>query len=40
MQTSDCVTLPKSEQQDLLVCLTGHIGQGILESGVMQIVFK
>jgi hypothetical protein len=40
MQGSECVTLPKSEQQDALVCLTGHMGQGILESGVAQMTFK
>jgi hypothetical protein len=38
-QTNECVTVPKDTQQDLLVCLTGHIGQGILESGVAQFVF-
>jgi hypothetical protein len=38
-QTHDCVTVPKDTQQDLLVCITGHIGQGILESGVAQFVF-
>lgn len=39
-QGSECVTLPKNEQQDLLICLTGHIGQGILEDSVMQMVFE
>lgn len=34
-QANDCVTV-KSERQDWLVCLTGHIGQGILEGGVAQ----
>jgi hypothetical protein len=38
-QSNDCVTVPKDAQQDLLVCITGHIGQGILESGVAQFVF-
>jgi hypothetical protein len=38
-QTNNCVTVPKDAQQDLLVCITGHIGQGILESGVAQFVF-
>ena len=37
-QTNDCVVL-KDRRQDLLVCITGHIGQGILESGVAQMVF-
>jgi len=40
MQGSECVTLPTSEQQDALVCLTGHMGQGILESGVARMTFK
>lgn len=34
-QARDC-TIVKSERQDWLVCLTGHIGQGILEGGVAQ----
>ena len=33
-------TLPKSTQQDVLVCITGHIGQGYLESGVAQMIFN
>ena len=28
-QGSECITLPKDEQQDLLICITGHMGQGI-----------
>jgi hypothetical protein len=40
MLGSECLTLPKSEQQDVLVCLTGHMGQGILESGVAQMTFN
>lgn len=39
-QGSQCVTLPNNKQQDLLICLTGGMGQGILESGVTQMVFK
>ena len=39
-QGSECITLPKDEQQDLLICITGHMGQGILESGVAQMLFK
>ncbi len=35
----DCVTLPKNVQQDALVCLTGHVGQGLLETGVALMVF-
>ena len=34
-QAHDCVIV-NSERQDWLVCLTGHIGQGILEGGVAQ----
>ena len=37
-RVNDCVVL-KGERQDQLACLTGHIGQGILESGVAQMVF-
>jgi len=37
---SECVTLPKSEQQDFLVCLTGHMGQGLLESQVSLVAFS
>ena len=29
----------KGAQQDVLVCITGHIGQGYLESGVAQMMF-
>jgi hypothetical protein len=39
MQTNDCVTLAGSKRQDLLICLTGHMGQGDLETGVAQVVF-
>lgn len=38
-QTNDCVVLPKNGQQDILVCITGYMGQGHLESGVAQMVF-
>ena len=38
-QTNDCVAVAKNPQQDVLVCLTGHMGQGHLESGVAQFVF-
>ena len=36
----DCVTSAKDARQDLLVCLTGHMGQGLLESGVALMQFK
>jgi hypothetical protein len=39
VQAGDCVTLNKDERQDWLVCLTGHMGQGILESGVARMAF-
>ncbi|MBR0798925.1 hypothetical protein JQ615_26400 [Bradyrhizobium jicamae] len=38
-QGHDCITLPKDTRQDLLICLTGHMGQGHLESGVAQMAF-
>jgi hypothetical protein len=31
--------VPRSEKQDSLVCLTGHMGQGYLEGGVAQMLF-
>lgn len=34
-QVNDCVIV-KNARQDWLVCLTGHMGQGILEGGVAQ----
>ena len=37
---NECVTLPKTAQQDDLVCLNGHIGQGVLESSVALINFS
>lgn len=39
MPGTDCVTLARSEREDVLVCLTGHMGQGDLETGVAQVVF-
>lgn len=39
MQVNDCVTLAKDTTQDILVCITGHMGQGFLESGVAQMIF-
>ena len=38
-QVNHCVTLPKDSTQDILVCITGHLGQGFLESGVAQVTF-
>ena len=39
-QVDDCVTRAKDESHDVLVCLTGHMGQGVLESGVALMQFK
>jgi hypothetical protein len=39
-QASDCVTIRRNATQDRLICLTGHIGQGDLESGVAEMVFR
>jgi hypothetical protein len=39
MRVNDCITVPRSERQDSLVCLTGHTGQGFLEGGVAQLSF-
>jgi len=39
MQAGDCVTVAKDERQDLLVCLSGHMGQGIMETGVALMKF-
>ena len=38
-QPRNCVTLPKDKRQDLLVCITGHMGQGHLETGVALMNF-
>jgi len=39
IRVNDCIAVPRSEKQDSLVCLTGHIGQGYLEGGVAQLLF-
>jgi hypothetical protein len=39
MQTGNCVTIAKDAEQDALVCLTGHMGQGIMETGVALMIF-
>jgi hypothetical protein len=39
MQSTDCVTLARNERDDVLVCITGHMGQGVIETGVAQVVF-
>ena len=38
-QANDCITLARNEKQDRLICITGHRGQGHLESGVAEMVF-
>jgi hypothetical protein len=39
IRVNDCITVPRNEKQDSLVCLTGHMGQGYLEGGVAQMSF-
>lgn len=39
-QVDDCVTRARDDSHDVLVCLTGHMGQGVLESGVALMQFK
>ncbi|WP_456668739.1 hypothetical protein [Bradyrhizobium sp. USDA 3240] len=39
-QGHDCIVLAKDEQQDLLICTVGHMGQGILESAVTRMEFS
>jgi hypothetical protein len=39
VRVNDCIAVPRSERQDSLVCLTGHMGQGFLEGGVAQLSF-
>jgi hypothetical protein len=36
---TECASLARSAQQDRLVCLTGHMGQGFLESTISEVVF-
>jgi hypothetical protein len=38
-QANDCIALARNEKQDRLICITGHLGQGHLESGVAEMVF-
>lgn len=40
MQGTDCLTFARSEREDVLICLTGHMGQGDLETRLAQVVFK
>lgn len=36
---NDCLTVPRNEREDSLVCLMGHMGQGYLEGGVALMSF-
>ena len=38
-QANDCIVLARNEKQDRLICVTGFLGQGHLESGVAEFVF-
>jgi hypothetical protein len=38
-QANNCIILARNEKQDRLICITGHLGQGHLESGVAEMVF-
>ncbi|GKQ56004.1 hypothetical protein [Bradyrhizobium sp. Ce-3] len=39
-QGHDCIVLPKDDQQDVLICSVGHMGQGILETAVARMEFS
>lgn len=39
LQANDCIVLARNEKQDRLICITGFLGQGHLESGVAEFVF-
>ena len=38
-QVNDCVVVARNANQDRLICITGHMGQGEVESGVAEMVF-
>jgi hypothetical protein len=38
-RVNECIVVPRSDKQDSLVCLTGHMGQGYLEGGVALMSF-
>ena len=38
-RVNECVVIARNETRDRLVCLTGYMGQGYLESGVAEMVF-
>jgi hypothetical protein len=35
-----CATIPVADSRDRLVCITGHMGQGYLESGIAEVLFE
>jgi len=39
MTTRDCISTEKGKEQDALICLTAHVGQGQMETGVAQMTF-
>jgi hypothetical protein len=39
-QANECIAVARTETRDRLLCLTGHMGQGHLESGLAEIVFS
>ncbi|CCD92944.1 exported hypothetical protein [Bradyrhizobium sp. ORS 375] len=39
MQVDECVIAGQADGRDVLVCLTGHMGQGFLETGVARVGF-
>jgi hypothetical protein len=38
-RANDCIVLARNEKRDRLICITGYLGQGHLESGVAELVF-
>ena len=38
-RANDCIVLARNEKQDRLICITGYLGQGHLESGVAEMAF-
>src|SRR5262249_41709191 len=37
--SGECVSISKNEKQDRLICITGFLGQGHLESSVIEWIF-
>jgi hypothetical protein len=38
-RVSECISIPKNTKQDRLVCQTGAMGQGFLETGIADVIF-